>query len=66
MALLKFAPRSADTLSMRRDRTLEKILKAFSDAVAEGDFDAAEGWFATARLHLGLPVEAPMPQPRPA
>ena len=45
---------------MRRDRTLEKILKAFADSVAEEDFDSAEGWIATARLHLGLPVDAPL------
>jgi hypothetical protein len=37
---------------MRRDRTLEKIVEAFAEAVAEYDFDAAEGWFATARLRL--------------
>jgi len=39
--------------AMRRDRTLEKIVQAFAEAVAEHDFDAAEGWFATARLHIG-------------
>jgi len=46
---------------MRRDRTLEKILAAFADAIDERDFDAAEGWMATARLHLGLPADAPLP-----
>jgi len=39
--------------AMRRDKTLEKIVQAFAEAVAEQDFDAAEGWFATARLHIG-------------
>ena len=35
---------------MSRERTLEKILAAFADAVAAGDYEKAEGWLAVARL----------------
>jgi hypothetical protein len=31
-------------------RTLDKILKAFADAVAAGDYERAEGWLAVARF----------------
>jgi hypothetical protein len=35
---------------MRRNRrTLEKIQRAFADAVAAGEFEKAEGWLAVAR-----------------
>jgi hypothetical protein len=31
-----------------RERTLEKIVAAFAEAVAAGDFEKAEGWLAVA------------------
>jgi hypothetical protein len=30
------------------ERTLDKIAAAFAEAVASGDFEKAEGWFAVA------------------
>jgi hypothetical protein len=33
-----------------RERTLEKIMQAFADAVAAGDYAKAEGWLAVARF----------------
>jgi hypothetical protein len=33
-----------------RERTLEKIMAAFADAVAAGDYHTAEGWLAVARF----------------
>jgi hypothetical protein len=36
-----------------RERTLERILEAFADAVAAGDYEKAEGWLAVARLSQG-------------
>jgi hypothetical protein len=33
---------------MRTERTVEKILGAFAEAVEAGDFEAAEGWIAIA------------------
>jgi iron uptake system EfeUOB component EfeO/EfeM len=33
-----------------RERTLEKIMEAFADAVAAGDYAKAEGWLAVARF----------------
>ncbi len=35
---------------MRRGRRLEEIAAAFAEAVAAGDFRAAEGWLAVARF----------------
>jgi len=32
-----------------RDRTMERIERAFAAAVADGRFDRAEGWLAVAR-----------------
>jgi hypothetical protein len=32
-----------------RPTTLDRIATAYAEAVAAGDLDAAEGWFATAR-----------------
>ncbi len=32
-----------------RPSTLDRIAGSFADAVAAGDFEAAEGWLATAR-----------------
>jgi iron uptake system EfeUOB component EfeO/EfeM len=37
--------------AMRRDTTIDRIVKAFAEAVSAHDFEAAEGWFAAARLH---------------
>jgi len=40
----------ADTPRMGlRISTLDRIAGSFADAVAAGDFEAAEGWLATAR-----------------
>jgi hypothetical protein len=33
-----------------RERTLEKIMEAFANAVAAGDYVKAEGWLAVARF----------------
>jgi hypothetical protein len=41
---------AADTSCMTlRTSTLDRIAGSFADAVAAGDFEAAEGWMATAR-----------------
>lgn len=40
----------ADTSEVSRERTLEKIMQAFADAVAAGDYAKAEGWLAVARF----------------
>lgn len=32
-----------------RPSTLDRIAGSFAEAIASGDFDAAEGWMATAR-----------------
>jgi hypothetical protein len=40
----------------RKDKTLDRLVRAFAEAVEELDFDAAEGWFATARLQVGPPL----------
>jgi hypothetical protein len=40
----------ADTSCVSRERTLEKIMEAFAEAVAVGDFTKAEGWLAVARF----------------
>jgi hypothetical protein len=37
----------------RKEKTLDRIVRAFADSAGEFDFDAAEGWFATARLQSG-------------
>ena len=38
-----------DTTSVKlRRSTLDRIATAYAEAVAAGDFDAAEGWIATA------------------
>jgi hypothetical protein len=36
-------------MHLRQHRTLDRIAGSFADAVAAGDFEAAEGWLATAR-----------------
>jgi hypothetical protein len=43
-------------MRFRRKKTLDRIVRAFAESVEAFDFDAAEGWFATARLHLGQPA----------
>jgi len=35
-------------------QTLERIAAAFAEAVAVGEFERAEGWFAVARWHVLL------------
>ena len=35
------------------DRTLDRILEAFAEAVAAGEFEKAEGWLAVARWAQG-------------
>jgi hypothetical protein len=47
-----------------RERTLEKIMAAFADAVATGDYDKAEGWLAVARLSQQRTDDARMPDAR--
>lgn len=42
-------------------RLVTTIVSAFADSVAEGDFEAAEGWFSLARDHAGR--EAPSRDP---
>ena len=32
-----------------KDRTLDRVLEAFAEAVAAGEFERAEGWLAVAR-----------------
>jgi iron uptake system EfeUOB component EfeO/EfeM len=48
--VLKSPIGAADTSWVSRERTLEKIMAAFAEAVAAGDFEKAEGWLAVARL----------------
>lgn len=51
-------------MRFRKKKTLDRIVRAFAESVEELDFDAAEGWFATARLSAGVPA-APQPSSRP-
>jgi hypothetical protein len=45
---------------MRNERTMQKIMTAFAEAVAAGDFDRAEGWLAVARFsHDRIPTLDP-------
>ncbi len=37
-------------MRLRRPTTTEKISRAFAEAVAAGDLEAAEGWVAVAAL----------------
>lgn len=46
---------------MRKGRRVEEIAEAFAEAVARGDFRAAEGWMAVARF-----VESTEPVPSEA
>ncbi len=44
-------PGRADTRKVRlRATTIERVSAAYATAVAAGDFEAAEGWFAIARM----------------
>jgi hypothetical protein len=43
-------------MRFRRKTTLDRIVRAFAESVEAFDFDAAEGWFAIARLHAGQPT----------
>ena len=36
-------------MHLRPPSTLDRIAGSFADAIAAGDFEAAEGWLATAR-----------------
>jgi hypothetical protein len=49
--------RPADTSGVSRERTLEKIMAAFAEAVAAGDFEKAEGWLAVASFARNRVVE---------
>jgi hypothetical protein len=47
---------------MRTERTVERILGAFAEAVEAGDLEAAEGWIAVAvwvRSRTETPALAP-------
>jgi hypothetical protein len=48
---------------MRNERTLEKILAAFAEAVEAGEYREAEGWMAVAAWARGriLVPAAPIP-----
>jgi hypothetical protein len=48
-------------MRLRREKTLDRLVRAFAESVEELDFEAAEGWFATARLQV-----EPQVAPRPA
>jgi hypothetical protein len=44
------------------DRTLDRILEAFAEAVAAGEFEKAEGWLAVARWAQGArEISSPLP-----
>jgi hypothetical protein len=48
--LLQNAPPAVDNSGMNlRPSTLDRIAVSFADAVASGDYEAAEGWITTAR-----------------
>jgi|GEM_PF-6227262 len=40
-----------------RALTLDLIAKEYAEAVASGDFERAEGWFATAKLAAAREVD---------
>jgi hypothetical protein len=46
-------------MRFRREKTLDRLVRAFAESVEELDFDAAEGWFATARLQVGAQAAPP-------
>jgi hypothetical protein len=39
-------------MRLRREKTFDRLIRAFAESVEELDFEAAEGWFATARMHV--------------
>jgi hypothetical protein len=46
----RYPPEGVDIAVVKlRTSTLDRVAKAYAEAVAAGDLDAAEGWFATAR-----------------
>jgi hypothetical protein len=46
-----------------RTSTLDRITTAYAEAVAAGDFDAAEGWIRTAVFVEGRQQVEPSPAP---
>ena len=46
---------------MKRASALDRILTAFADAVAAGDFEQAEGWISVARDNFERISDAPLP-----
>jgi hypothetical protein len=44
---------------MKRASALDRILSAFADAVAAGDFEQAEGWISAARDNFQRTSDAP-------
>jgi hypothetical protein len=46
----------------KKDRTLDRIMKAFAESVAAGDVERAEGWMAVAVWSQGISEKAiPVP-----
>ena len=45
-------------MRLRRPTTTERIARAFADAVAAGDLEAAEGWVAVAALRAERSADA--------
>ena len=52
-----------DTSCMRKkDRTLDKIMRAFAETIANGEIEKAEGWLAVAVWSQGISEQAaPVP-----
>jgi hypothetical protein len=48
----------------KSERTFDKILQAFVESVAIGEFDTAEGWLAVAVWSRGI-AEKSVPAPAP-
>jgi iron uptake system EfeUOB component EfeO/EfeM len=45
---------------MKRASALDRILSAFADAIAAGDFEQAEGWISAARDNFERNSDAPL------
>lgn len=45
---------------MKRASALDRILSAFADAVAAGDFEQAEGWISAARDNFERTSDTPL------
>ena len=46
----------------KKDRTLDKIMRSFAEAVAAGEVEKAEGWLAVAVWSQGISEKAtPVP-----